>query len=888
MNDLSKRLASLSPAKRALLRKILEKGKTTEELIPRRPADESPQLSFAQQRLWFLDQLAGMPALLELPTDRPRPPVQTFRGSTRYFKIDGQQLNALKALSRQCDASLFMVLLAGYSALLWRYSRQDSFVVGSPVANRTRKELEPLIGFFVNTLALPMDFSHDPGVRELIGRVKDTSFGAFRNQDVPFERLVEEVQPERNLGFSPLFQVMFILQNAPLDDLRLPGVTLEEIELEAATSMFDMTLKLRELGGVLEGELEFNTDLFDHATIDRFIGHFQSILSGMVADPDSAVSRIPLLSSAEHEQLVEQWNETELKGPWSKTAVDLFEERVSMVPDRVALFCESEQLSYSALNDRANQLAAYLHSIGVAPETPVGLCVPRSSEMVVGLLGILKSGGAYVPLDPAFPKERLALMVENAQMPVILTTQQTASLLPECKANRVLLDQDWSKIAATPVLVERSSAKPDNLAYIIYTSGSTGTPKGVQIPHGALVNFLISMGGEPGLDESDVLLAVTTISFDIAALELFLPLIIGARVVVVSQETSADGFKLHEAIRRSGANVMQATPATWQMLLSTDWQGPPLKRIFCGGEALSRELAAQLLEKHLELWNLYGPTETTVWSSTSRVARQESAGASQDAKESIGRPIANTRIYILDQQLQVVPIGVPGELYIGGAGLARGYNRRPDLTAAVFVPDPFGEPGTRMYKTGDLCRYRPDGKIDFIGRIDHQIKLRGFRIELGEIEAVIDSHEAVRNSVVLCREDQPGRQQLVAYLECDPINGQAHQQRESLVEGQVDKWRTVWDQIYDKNGEKQFDTSGWISSYTGQPVPPEEMQVWLGETVSRILSLEPCRVLEIGCGTGHANDLEDSRKVRCRTAHSGSVRHSIDRPVGRPPVVRGR
>jgi len=810
-----------------------------------------PQLE-GQIEYWR-GQLADAPSLLALPTDRPRPPLQTFRGSTRYFKINGDRLNALKTLSRHCDASLFMVLLAGFATLLWRYSRQDSLVIGTPVANRSRKELEPLIGFFVNTLALRMNFSGDPNVRELIARVKETSIGAFRNQDVPFERLVEELQPARNQGFSPIFQVMFILQNAPLDDLRLPGVRLEEIEVEAGTSMFDMTLKLRERSGLLEGELEFNTDLFDHATIDRLIGHYQLILDGMRNDPDCAVSRLPLLTEAERETLLARWNNTERSLPESETVVQLFEEQAGLDPDRIAVVCGSTQLSYATLDERAGRLAAYLESMGIAPESPVGLCVPRSAEMVVGLMGILKAGGAYVPLDPAFPSERLALMIENAELSIIVTTKEASFVLPDGPAIRVFLDQDWDRIAAAPPCARRAIARPENLAYIIYTSGSTGTPKGVQISHRALVNFLCSMRDQPGLNRDDVLLAVTTISFDIAGLELFLALIVGARVEIVSQETAADGFRLCEALRRSGANVMQATPATWQMLLAADWDGPPLERIFCGGEALSHELASRLTAKRLELWNLYGPTETTIWSSVARIEARDSAFTAQDAKESLGRPIANTQIYILDQQLQPVPVGVPGELFIAGAGVARGYNRRPDLTAAAFLPNPFGKPGTRMYKTGDLCRYRPDGKIEFIGRVDHQIKLRGFRIELGEIETVIDEHPAVRNSVVVCREDQPGRQQLVAYLEYDPAKSQPTGNPDVQAEGQIDKWRTVWNQIYESRVEEYdelFDTSGWISSYTGQPVPQDEMRVWLEETVARILALKPRRVLEIGCGTG--------------------------------------
>ncbi|HWI18472.1 MAG TPA: amino acid adenylation domain-containing protein, partial [Vicinamibacterales bacterium] len=813
-----------------------------------------PQLD-PQIQFWR-EHLSGAPALLALPTDRPRPPVQTFRGRTHQFTIDRDRLEAVKALSRRSEASLFMTLCAAFAAVMWRYSRQDQFVIGTPVANRVRKELEPLVGFFVNTLAMRMDLSGDPSARDLIARVKETAIGAFRNQDVPFERLVEELQPSRQLGFSPIFQVMFILQNAPLDDVRLPGVELEEIAVDAGTSMFDLTLKLRERGGVIEGELEFNTDLFDHATIEGLVSHYQSVLDGITADASMPVSRVPLLSDGERTHLLADWNDTATPVV-RKTVVELFEDQAALEPGRVALQCGEQTLDYATLGQRASQLAGFLQSIGVGPETPVGLCVPRSFDTVVGLLGILKSGGAYVPLDPAFPTERLALMVDNSRLRVILATSETEALLPEGPAIRVFLDRDWDAIAAAAP-VRRRPVSPDQLAYVLYTSGSTGTPKGVQISHGALVNFLESMRREPGLDRDDVLLAVTTISFDISALELYLPLLVGARVVIVPQETAADGFKLLDAMRASGANVMQATPATWQMLLATDWQGAPLTRCFCGGEALSADLSSKILAKGLELWNLYGPTETAIWSAISKVESAESTGRAQEsaheAKEPIGRPIANTQIYIVDPNLQPVPIGVPGELCIAGDGLARGYNRRPDLTAAVFVPNPFGAPGSRMYKTGDLCRYRPDGRIEFIGRVDHQIKLRGFRIELGEIEAVIDEHPAVRHSVVLCREDQPGKQQLVAYIQRDNAVATAGG---TIAGGQVDKWRTVWNDIYERSGDDRlverddtFDTSGWFSSYTGQLIPAADMRAWLDETVERILALSPRRVMEIGCGTG--------------------------------------
>jgi len=622
-----------------------------------------PQIAF------WREHLSGAPALLALPTDRPRPAVQTFRGHTHQFTIDGRRLDAIRTLSRRHDASLFMTLCAACAAVMWRYSRQDDFVIGTPVANRVRKELEPLVGFFVNTLAMRMDLSGDPSASDLMARVRRSALGAFGNQDVPFERLVEELQPARQLGFSPIFQVMFILQSAPLDDVRLPGVTLDEIAVDAGSSMFDLTIKLRERGGMIEGELEFNTDLFDHATIERVVAHYQAMLDGMTADAATPLSRVPLLTDGERDRVLTDWNAT-ARPVADRTVVQLFEEQVVREPARIALQSGDLTLDYATLSRRASQVAGFLQSIGVGAETPVGVCVPRGFDTVVGLLGILKSGGAYVPLDPAFPTERLAVMADNSRLRVILATSETASLLPDGPAIRVLLDRDWETIAAAPAPANHA-VRPDQLAYVLYTSGSTGTPKGVQISHGALVNFLESMRREPGLDRDDVLLAVTTISFDISALELYLPLLVGARVVIVPQDTAVDGVKLFDAMRASGANVMQATPATWQMLLATDWQGTPLERAFCGGEALSTDLSARLLAKGVELWNLYGPTETAIWSAVSRVEHAGTATA-VEAKEPIGHPIANTQIFIVDAHVQPVPVGVPGELCIAGDGLARG------------------------------------------------------------------------------------------------------------------------------------------------------------------------------------------------------------------------
>ena len=809
------------------------------------------------QLAYWQDQLAGLPALLELPTDDPRPAVQTFAGKTHYFTIPSALVDDLKIIGQACGATLFMTLLAGFAALIARYSSQDTVVVGSPIANRRRKELELLIGFFVNTLVLRIDLAEDPSGRELLAQVRRTCLEAYRHQDVPFERLVESIQPERNLSFSPLFQSMFILQNQNerIAGLQIGDLRITTIPLETGASMFDLTLKLEETDQGLLGEIEYNTGLFDGATIERFAARYRSLLSGLVATPECPVRRLSLLDETERRQLLVEWNATRRTYPCEQTVHDLVERHAERHPDRIALVYGDASITYRELDKRAEQLARYLSGLGIGPEMLIGLCVSRSVEMVVSLLGILKAGAAYVPLDPAYPRERLAMMIAHSHLALLITQEATAEALPEAPVRRLFLDRDWAAIAAAATSPRTAvSVHPDNLVYVTYTSGSTGMPKGVQISHAALLNFLLAMREQPGLGADDTLLAVTTISFDIAGLELYLPLITGARIVLISGEAAADGFQLSEVLHQMLPTVMQATPATWRLLLAAGWQGPPPRRIFSGGEALSGDLAAQLLEAGAEVWNLYGPTETTIWSTATQVSRQIDILARTNVNVSIGRPIGNTQAYILDQYFQPVPVGIHGELYIGGAGLSRGYRGQPAKTAERFLPDPFATaPGARIYKTGDVTRFLADGQIRFLGRVDHQVKIRGFRIELGEIEAILNRHPTVRNAVVVRREDQPDHQQLVAYLEVDSSREENQESSTTVDAVQVEKWQTVWDQSY-RTAEPaamiSFDTSGWQSSYTGKPIPDAEMRAWVDHTVTQILALRPARVLEIGCGTG--------------------------------------
>ncbi len=689
-----------------------------------------------QEIAWWRQRLAGV-APLDLPTDRPRPPAQTFRGANVPFPIDGGLSDAVAGLARREGATLFMTAMAAFVVLLRRYAGQDDVSVGTPSANRTRREIEDLIGFFVNTLVVRTDAAGDPGFRGLLGRVREASVGAFAHQEVPFEKVVEELRPERDLSRPPLFQVMFILQNARFEPLELPGLTLAPQDFETTTAKLDLTLFLFENPQGLSGAIELNTDLFDRSTIERMARHFQVLLAGATADPAARISELPLLTGPERAQLLEGWNATEVERPHGLLVHELFEARAARTPERQAVAFGGKTLTYRDLDEQANRLAHHLRGLGVGPETLVGLCVERSERMVVGLLGILKAGGAYVPLDPTHPAERISMVLEDAQVQILVTDD----FLDQIAAERIDRPERWTD--------------EESLAYVIYTSGSTGRPKGVQLPHRAVVNFLRAMAARPGFGPDDVIPALTTLSFDIAGLEIYLPLMLGGRIEVISREESADGRRLAERIASSGVTVMQATPATWRLLIDSGWEGLAGLKVLCGGEALPRDLADAIQARGADLWNVYGPTETAIWSATGPVG---------EGPVRIGSPIDNTRFYVVDPACQLVPVGVPGELWIAGDGVARGYFRRPDLTSEKFIANPFsGEPGTRLYRTGDLVRYREDGSIEFLGRIDHQVKVRGFRIELGEIEAALGRHPPVAQAVVGTR-GEGGDKQLVAWL----------------------------------------------------------------------------------------------------------------------------
>ncbi len=725
----------------------------------------------SSQLAYWQRQLANAPTFLELPADRPRPPVQSANGATHLLELPRDLTGALKDLSRREGSTLFMTVLAAFQTLLYRYSGQEDLLVGTPVANRNRTEIEGLIGFFVNTLVLRCNLAGRPTFRELLHRTREVALEAYAHQDLPFEKLVEELRPERSLSHTPLFQVMFALQNAPPDALELPGLTLTPMALENRIAKFDLTLSLVEESGRLRGRLEYNTDLFDAATIARMAGHLQTLLEGIVADPEQRVSDLPLLTQGERQELLVRWNETSAPYPAEHCIHQLFEAQVERTPNAIAVVWGKQQLTYQELNRRANQLAHHLRQLGVGPEVLVGLCLERSVEMVVAILGILKAGGAYVPLDPAYPKERLTFILEDSQAPLVITQERLGKTLAVAGAKCLCLDSVQQVLAQESAQNPLHGTRPANLAYVIYTSGSTGQPKGVLIPHQALVNHGCAVAQCYGIQASDRVLQFASLSFDVAAEELFPSWLGGATVVLRPEQLPAAGPELHRLIDREQLTVLNLPASYWhEWVRELDRGGESVpasvRLVVVGSEPVSAKCYEQWRQRvgsRVRLCNAYGPTEATITATIDEPAAD--AVVPPVGSLPIGRPIANTRAYILDRHGHPVPIGVPGELCLGGLGLARGYLQRPELTQEKFPPDPFApEPGQRMYRTGDRARYRPDGIIELLGRVDRQVKLRGFRIELGEIETALARHPAIGAAAVRVCEENSDRPYLAAYF----------------------------------------------------------------------------------------------------------------------------
>jgi amino acid adenylation domain-containing protein len=704
------------------------------------------------QIAYWRRQLADL-TVLKLPTDRPRPPMSTFKGAIHTFHMASDAADGLRALSQHTRVTLFMTLLAGFKILLSRYSRQQDIVVGAPIAGRTRPELEPLIGFFVNTLVLRTDLSGDPTVTELLGRVRQVVLDAFAHQDVPFEKLVEELQPRRDLSRNPLAQVAFQL-------LELPGTAAQNAPASAPTidkqtAVLDMVVTLTRGPQGIDGLIEYSTDLFDADTIARLAGHYEQLLRGMAARPDTAISALPLLTPEERQQIVVDWNATARPFPRELTFHELFESQAARTPRNIAVSFGAEAWTYAELNARANQLAAYLRARGVRTEILVGIAMERSVDMVAAVLGTMKAGGAYVPLDIGYPRERLAFMLADSQAHVLLTHRAIAGRLPESTAQMICLDDEWPAIRTLPEGNSRSDSTATNLAYVIYTSGSTGQPKGVMIEHRSLVNATIEQARVIDGQSDSRVLQFSSFSFDGWVYEMMMAFGAGAEWCLAPRESLLPGPELVAILREKQITTVLLPPSALAVLPETDL--PSLRCLSVAGEPCPPELAARWVEGR-RLHNVYGPTEITCWCT-------QAAFTSPPPVVHIGRPMANAETYILGPSGEPVPIGVPGELHVGGIGVARGYLRQPDLTNERFIAHPFDhEPGARLYKTGDLARYRRDGTIEFLGRLDYQIKLRAFRIELGEIETAIAEHPSVRECVVICREDQPGDRRLVAYV----------------------------------------------------------------------------------------------------------------------------
>ncbi|MEO1373456.1 MAG: amino acid adenylation domain-containing protein [Cyanobacteria bacterium J06635_10] len=712
---------------------------------------------------YWLSQLDGVPELLRLPTDRPRPSVQTYQGTRQSFSLNTELTEKLQALSRESGTTLFMTLLAAFATLLYRYSGESDIVIGSPIANRNRSEIESLIGFFVNTLVLRTHFEDNPSFENLLAQVRETTLKAYEHQDVPFEQVVEALQPQRSLAYSPLFQVMFVLQNTPMSEVELPGCTWCELNQENTIAKFDLTLTIAKTDQELVGLWDYNTDLFDDSTIKRMAAHFENLLSAIVENPVAAVGELPLLSAAERHQLLTEWNDTATVYPTDKCIHQLFEQQVERTPDAVAVVFENTMLTYRQLNRKANQLAHHLQTLGVGPELLVGICVERSIEMVVGMLGILKAGGVYVPLDPAYPFERLSFILEDVQSPVLLTQESLLDSLPSYWAQVICLDSDWETITHCSQENPISGVVPSNLAYVMYTSGTTGQPKGVMARHSGVVR-LVKQTNYVNLTEEETFLQLAPFSFDAATFEIWGCLLNGAQLVVMPANIPSL-MELGRSIREYQVTTLWLTVGLFHQMVDRQIEDlKPVRQLLSGGDTLSvadvQKVSRQL--ENCQLINAYGPTENTTFTSCYSVTQ---AADMLGNTVPIGRPIANTQIYILDRYLQPVPVGVAGELYIGGDGLACGYLNRPELTAEKFLPNPFDcQPGARLYKTGDIGRYLASGDIEFLGRMDSQVKIRGFRIELGEIEAVLALHPEVRSVVVIVLEDVPGDKRLVAYL----------------------------------------------------------------------------------------------------------------------------
>jgi aspartate racemase len=710
---------------------------------------------------YWKGQLADAPTLIELLLDRPRTLSSTHRSERQPIQLSRSTCETLKKLSRQEDATLFMTLFTAFATLLHRYTDQDEIVIGSPIANRNQVETENLIGFFVNTLALRANLADDPTFRSLLNQVRKTALDAYAHQDLPFEKLVEELQPERHPGCNPLVQVLFVLQTAPKSQIQLPNLDLQCEGLDSGFAKFDLLLELQETPDGIAGWFEYKSDLFEADTIARMVEHFQTLLQSIATNPDQSLSVLPLLTSAERQKLLTEWSNAPVDRVSHPLIHQVFEQQATQTPDAIALVFQDQQITYRQLNQRANQFAHYLQVSGVQPGDLVGICLERSIAMIVGLLGILKAGGAYVPLDPSYPPARLARMLQDTQISVLVTMQRTVALLPLHSAQCVLLDADWSQIETQPDTNPQIGLTSEALAYVMYTSGSTGQPKGVCVPHRGVVR-LVKAVEYINLDATEILLQLAPLAFDASTFEIWGALLNGARLAIAANSTGAalSLEEIEQAIQQHGVTTLWLTSGLFNVIVDERIEAlSPIRQLITGGDVLSVSHVQKALQalKDCRLINGYGPTENTTFTCCYSIP----ALSPIESNIPIGRPISHTQTYILDRHLQPVAIGVAGELYIGGDGLARGYLNQPEVTAQCFIPNPFDR-SQQLYRTGDRVRYRADGNIEFLGRLDHQVKIRGFRIEPSEVEIVLGQHPSVKTTAVVVQGQTT--KQLVAYV----------------------------------------------------------------------------------------------------------------------------
>jgi amino acid adenylation domain-containing protein/non-ribosomal peptide synthase protein (TIGR01720 family) len=790
-------------------------------------------------------QLANLPAELALPPDYPRPAVPSREGRTFCFKLSSELSSRVRKVARNSEATPFMVLLTAFQALLARYTGQEDIIVGTAVANRNRAELEPLIGLFVNTLVLRGDLRGSPTFAEALGRARAMVLDALANQDLPFERLIDELQADREANRNPLFQVFFALQNAPQDELKLPGLYVRRMQLDTGTAKFDLYLSMEEQEGAFHGAFEYRTDLFAEETIRRMAEHYRRILESAAADPRQRLGNLPLMPADEERRVAVEYNATTTAYP-RETIHNLFEMITREQPEAIAVEDEVCSLTYGELNARANRLARRMQESSPALRIPgarVGICLERSPEMIVAMLAVLKTGGAYVPLDPTYPARRIEAILDDAEAVLVVTREGYCRGLADGGRPLVAVE-DRAETESGNLSIEVS---PRHLAYVMFTSGSTGAPKGVAVPHRAVVR-LVRETNYVVIQPEDVFLHLSAASFDASTFEIWGALLNGCRVAVL-RSRAPSLREIETAIREHGVTILWLTAGLFHVIVDEHLSAlAPIRKLLAGGDALSvthvRRVLAELPE--CVMINGYGPTESATFACCHRITR----GAKLGASVPIGRPISNTQAYIVDTAFHLAPIGLPGELLLGGDGLADGYLAHPDWTAERFIPNPFGAPGERLYRTGDRARWLGDGSIEFLGRLDDQVKVRGFRIEPSEIESTLAAHPEVKESVVIAREDEPGEKRLFAYVVTDAER--ATGPLEALQAEQVAAWETLFTSTYAGAvaSDPMFNIAGWNSTYTGEPLAAEEMREWVEATVSRIRALGPRRVLEIGCGAG--------------------------------------